>query len=79
MSIANVNVSVAADHLDRFPEVVQRIQKAGLRVEQQLEQIGVVTGSIDSANLTDLRQVEGVTAVERSREFQLAPPDSETQ
>jgi hypothetical protein len=77
MAIAHVNVSVADEYLDRFATVVQRCKKAGLKVEQQLAQIGVISGSIDAKKLADLNQVEGVAAVERSRTYQIAPPDSE--
>jgi uncharacterized protein involved in exopolysaccharide biosynthesis len=77
MAIEHVNVSVADDYLDRFAMVVQQCKKAGLKVEQQLAQIGIVSGSIDAKQLADLNQVEGVAAVERSRTYQIAPPDSE--
>ena len=79
MAAEEVNVSVADDHLARFPDVVRRMEKAGLKVQQQLEAAGVVSGSIDSAKLPDLEQVEGVTAVESSRSFQLPPPESDLQ
>jgi hypothetical protein len=77
MAIEHVNVSVADDYLDRFAMVVQECQQAGLKVEQQLAQLGIVSGSIDATQLADLKQVEGVAAVERSRTYQIAPPDSE--
>jgi hypothetical protein len=79
MAIENVNVSVADDCLDRFPAVVRAAEKAGLKVEQALEIVGIVSGSIESAKLEDLARVPGVAAVERSRGFQLPPPDSEIQ
>ena len=77
MAIAHVNVSVADDYLDRFAMVVHRCKKAGLKVEQQLAHIGVLSGSIDANKLAELTQVEGVAAVEQSRTYQIAPPDSE--
>ena len=79
MAAEEVNVSVADDHLARFPDVVRRMKKAGLKVQQQMESAGVVSGSIDSAKLSDLEQVQGVAAVELSRSFQLAPPESDIQ
>lgn len=79
MSKVNLSVSVNDEHLDRFSEVVERCKKAGMKVEQQLEPIGVITGSIDSAKLASLRQVEGVSQVEQSRGFQIAPPGSDVQ
>ena len=79
MPAETVNVSVADGHLGRFPDVVRRMERAGLKVEQQLEAIGVVSGSIDPARLPDLEQVQGVLAVERTRDVRIAPPESDVQ
>lgn len=75
----SLSVSVADEHMDRFSEVVGDIEDAGMRVEQKLEEIGVLTGSIDSEKVESLRRVEGVSHVERSRRFRIAPPDSDLQ
>ncbi len=77
MATEYVNVSI--DDLDGFSEVVQRCEEAGLKVEQQLEGVGVVSGWIDRDKLADLEQVKGVAAVEASREVRIAPPDSDIQ
>jgi hypothetical protein len=79
MAEVNVSVSVADASMDRFSEVVRHLKGAGLDVDQELEDIGVVTGSIDSEKAEMLGEVEGVSQVERSREFQIAPPDSDIQ
>lgn len=79
MPTEQVSISVADGFLDRFADVVKRIEQAGLKVDQQLDTIGVITGSIDSDNIAKLDQVEGIAAVERNRGFQLPPPDSPIQ
>jgi hypothetical protein len=79
MHTEQVSISVSDEFLDRFADVVKRIEQAGLTVDQQLDTIGVITGSIDSDNIHKLDQVEGIAAVERSRGFQLPPPDSPIQ
>lgn len=79
MAEVNVSVSVVDGSIDRFSDVVSRLRDAGLEVEQELEEIGVVTGSIDSEKAESLREIEGVSHVERSREFRIAPPDSDIQ
>jgi hypothetical protein len=79
MAIEKVTVAVADDYQDRFSEVVERSKKAGLDVDQQLQTVGVVTGSIDADKVKDLEQVEGVAAVESARRIQLPPPDSDVQ
>lgn len=79
MPKVNLLVSVDDEHMDRFHEVVQRVKNAGMDVEQGMEAMGVVTGSIEPEKVEPLRNVEGVAHVERSRRYQIAPPDSEIQ
>ena len=79
MPTEQVSISVADTFLDRFADVVKRIEQAGLTVDQQLDMIGVITGSIDSDDIDKLDQVEGVAAVERSGGFQLPPPEDPIQ
>jgi hypothetical protein len=72
-------ISVDDEHLDRFSEVVKNIEDIGLDVAQQMEEIGVVTGSIEPAKIDPINNVEGVSYVERSRDIQLPPPESDIQ
>jgi hypothetical protein len=74
-----VNVSIADESIPDFEKVAQRLKEAGLNVEQELESIGVVTGSIESNLLLNLERVEGVAAVEQQQEIHLSPPDSDVQ
>ena len=73
MAQAEVQISVADAHLDEFAEVVRRLELAGLRVEQQLAGIGVITGQIESARVDGLAQIAGVEHVERSRTVGIPP------
>ena len=79
MAAERVNVSIAEDYRDRFPEVIERVKQAGLTVEHELAEIGVVTGTIDPARLAALERVEGVAAAELGRQIRIAPPESEIQ
>lgn len=79
MSTVNLSVAVNDDYLNRMSEVVQKLQAAGMKVEQVMETLGIITGSCSSEKVKALSGVEGVTHVERSREYQIAPPDSEIQ
>ena len=65
--------------LDLVDGMATRIPGRG-RASSPLENIGVLTGSIDSAEKVELlRRVKGVSHVEESRQIQIAPPDSPTQ
>ena len=79
MSVVKLSVSVDEQHLDQFPRVVKEIKQAGMKVEQELKDIGVITGSIDSEKVKSLRKVKGVAHVEESRQVHIAPPDSDIQ
>jgi len=59
--------------------VVDRLQRAGLAVDQVLDAIGVVTGSVAHDKRAALKGLDGVLAVEDDNTFQLPPPDSEVQ
>lgn len=73
MAQEEVQVSVSDAHLQEFAEVVRRLERAGLQVEQQLAAVGVVTGHIDEARLSALSQVAGVASVEHSRTVGIPP------
>ena len=77
MAGEKVNV-IVTDNASSFAEVVQRSKYAGLQVEQQDEELGFLSGTIDAEKLAGLERMEGIT-VEREREFQLPPPESDVQ
>jgi hypothetical protein len=79
MSKIKLSVSVSDEHRHRFNEVVKNIKKAGMKVEQQLHNLGIVTGSIDDEKLNLLHRVEGVAGVEEERDIQIPPPESNIQ
>ncbi len=79
MAKVNVSISLKDDHLPRFAEAVEHLKKAGLQVDQALQGVGVITGSIEQSKIASLQQLPSVASVEESRSFQLAPPDSEVQ
>lgn len=74
MARVTVNVSIAADQQDRFQEIVQTLEAAGLDVTQALESIGIVSGEIDASKIPNLRQIDGVAAVEAERTYDIGPP-----
>jgi hypothetical protein len=79
MARVEVKVSVDDAHLDRLPEVVERLRAAGMQVDQALGAIGVVTGSVEADQLRHLSQVDGALSIESSRDFQIGPPDAPVQ
>lgn len=75
----SVVVSVADDHLDDVTEVVADLRRAGLRVDDVLDAVGMVTGTVALDDLEALESVRGVAEVELQRSVRLAPPEAEIQ
>ena len=75
----NLQVTVDDKHSDRLGEVAERLRSVGMSVESLLEALGTITGSIESSKVKLIPSVKGVSHVETSREFELAPPDSNIQ
>lgn len=72
-------VTVDEQYADQLSEVADRLRAAGMIVENLMEMVGTITGSIDAEKVKVISQLKGVAHVETSRRFQLAPPDSEIQ
>ncbi|MEB3179086.1 MAG: ketohydroxyglutarate aldolase [Nostocaceae cyanobacterium] len=79
MSQVNLTVAVKDSHLDRMPEVIQKLQSVGMKVEESLSPMGIVIGSCSQAQVEVLRHVEGVAGVEPQGQYQLAPPNADIQ
>jgi len=60
MPKVRLSVSVDDQHLSKFSEVVKKVEKAGMKVDEEHKDIGVVTGSIEKDRLDSLRNVKGV-------------------
>ncbi|MUG98304.1 ketohydroxyglutarate aldolase [Scytonema sp. UIC 10036] len=67
MSTVNIVVSVDDEHLHQILDAVTNLQAAGMSVENVMPEVGVISGSVDSTQLETLSQIEGVAAVEISR------------
>ncbi len=79
MADEQVVISVADDQVDDMSTVVDALRAAGLRVGEVLDSAGVVTGTVDGEALASLSTVPGVVDVERSRVYEVPPPDSPVQ
>jgi DNA anti-recombination protein RmuC len=79
MTKVKISISVDEEHLSEFSKVMKKVEKAGMQIDQELEDIGVATGSIDEEKVGKLRDVEGVNHVEEERQIQIPPPESDVQ
>lgn len=74
-----VTVVVSDDHLDGIEALADRLRAVGMRVDQVLPAIGVITGLIARGRRAAISEILGVAAVEESSTVQLPPPDSDIQ
>lgn len=73
-----VDTASAAD----IEAVAQELRGKGMKVDQVLDSIGMITGSIQSAAPAAsqaLQAVDGVVSVDAAQGVQLPPPDSDIQ
>jgi hypothetical protein len=69
----DVLVSAADDHMGKLHEVENYLKAVGFHVAEVIAASGVITGSVVAAKFPALSKVPGVSAVEKSRTYQLAP------
>lgn len=74
-----VTVTVSDDHVDQIDDVAERLRTAGMRVEQVLRSVGIITGVVDQTRRGSIAATPGVAAVEDETAVQLAPPESDIQ
>jgi hypothetical protein len=68
-----VNLLISIDDDYSLPKVAQKLQSAGLTIEEMMAQLGIITGSCELAKLEALSDVKGVSYIEAERSYQLAP------
>ncbi len=79
MTKVHLTLSISDSHMDKIAKVAAAAKRAGLKVEQNLSDIGVLTGVIDQDKIETLRQVDGISHVEAERTISVPPPDSAIQ
>ena len=79
MPRVNITLSIPDEHLPNYRELVKQLKQAGLQVDQEMEALGIVTGSVDAEKIDHLKRIKGIGNIEQSREYQLPPPDSDVQ
>jgi hypothetical protein len=79
--VGMVSISVAVDdeHLARIGDVVADLRANGMQVDQVLDRLGVISGSVPEDRQQSLQAVAGVKSVEASHHFQIPPPDASVQ
>lgn len=75
-----VIVTVAEDRKANLKQIASELQSSGLEITAEpLESLGMISGKAAEKNLDQLKNVNGVTAVEKAGTVQIAPPESDVQ
>ncbi len=74
-----VLVSVEGGHIERLGAVAEELRSVGMDVGAVMDDLGVVSGSVEPEKMERLAAVSGVAAVEVGREVHIPPPDSPVQ
>ena len=77
--MVQLSVTVDDGHLPAINEIAQALRAQGMRVEQVLDGLGIITGSAPADSRPALTGVEGVVSVDEELTHQLPPPDSAVQ
>lgn len=75
----NITVTVDDSHLAVMRDVAERLRARGMRVEQVLYSVGIITGCAPDHECSALGTVEGVGSVADQQQFRVPRPDSEIQ
>jgi len=75
-----VIVTIGQDRMDNLKQITSELQTRGLQITNEpLESLGMISGMAESTSIEQLKQVNGVTAVEKVGTVQIPPPDSDVQ
>ncbi|REE72999.1 hypothetical protein C8E05_2399 [Rhodococcus wratislaviensis] len=74
-----ITVTVDADHLDNIEAVGAALRLRGMRVDQVLGAIGIISGAVGEEECAVLESVPGVQSVETENIVQIPPPDENPQ
>lgn len=75
----SITVTVDEAHLTSIHDVAQQLRSQGMHVDQVLESVGVITGSVPDHHYSALKSIEGVSSVDEQHQFHVPPPDADVQ
>ncbi len=75
-----VIVTIGQDRMENLKQITSELQTRGLQITNEpLESLGMISGMAESTSIEQLKQVNGVIAVEKVGTVQIPPPDADVQ
>ena len=62
-----VIVKIDDEAVSKMSQIGDQCKAAGMSVEQQMSAVGMISGSIEKANIGKIEQIKGVSYVEASK------------
>jgi|GEM_PF-5452546 len=69
MALISVVVRLEKDRWDDIKQIASRLKDKGLDVQEELQLLGRITGTVQESNLSDLEEVPGVAKIKAERTF----------
>jgi hypothetical protein len=73
VALTKIRVNISISDPKKFAYALDHARKAGLEVENAFEDLGIVSGMIDSDMIDKLKDVDGIDSVEPDREITIRP------
>jgi hypothetical protein len=71
VALAKVRLNISISDPSKFKNALTQARKLGLDIEQAFEDLGTVSGTIDSSRVDTLREIHGIDSVEPDREVRI--------
>ncbi len=68
--VVRIIVTVDDQYLSAIQSVATTLQSAGMKVNNVLSSVGMITGEVPQSTMSDLRKISGVIDVEVDQEMQ---------
>ncbi|WP_026819292.1 hypothetical protein [Arthrobacter castelli] len=74
-----ITVTVAEPYLSQIGGVADQLRSAGMEIDQVLDALGMITGSVSAGRLAAVEALDGVASVDQPMGFELPDPGDEVQ
>lgn len=72
-------ITVTEDRRANLKQIASELQSRGVKITDTMESLGMISGTAAANNLDQIRNVDGVAAIETAGTVQLPPPESDIQ
>lgn len=66
MSKVEILVKIEDALADKMSGIAKECRAVGMRVDQQMSAVGMISGAIEEAKISQIERIEGVSYVEKS-------------